>query len=78
MNDVIRNILSRLDAQSVQHAELVSTVWRQAISEECIWRFVLRNKVMNGNLICVVMLMTGCVVDTCYSVVGEICSFRRN
>jgi WD40 repeat protein len=45
MTDVIRNIFSRLDEESLRQAELVSKLWRKVICEECIWKFILRNKV---------------------------------
>ena len=47
MTNSVRAILSQLDEKSLGRAELVSTVWRKIVSEECIWKCVLRNKVTN-------------------------------
>jgi len=45
MTDVIRSIFSQLDEESLRHAELVSKLWWEIIAEECVWKFVLENKV---------------------------------
>ena len=51
MNHVIRQIFFLLDEETLQQAELVSKVWWQVISEESIWKFVLRNKVTHSSAI---------------------------
>ena len=47
MTDVIRSIFSQLDEESLRQAELVSKLWWEIISEECVWKFVLANQVTN-------------------------------
>ena len=45
MTHILRQIFSQLDEETIRQAELVSKAWWQVISEECIWKFVLGNKV---------------------------------
>jgi hypothetical protein len=77
MSNVIRSIFTQLDDESLRQAELVSKVWWEVISEECIWKFVLRNKVSPYHCIRAffLILINCCVVGTCNSIVEEICSF---